>query len=82
MEARNLNRIEWSGDWSLERMQGRSLPERWLHRGAGTLRLWLRRARNRRQLRGLLSHDRRFFADIGVSRATVYTEGSKWFWQA
>jgi len=48
----------------------------------GTLRLWWRRSRQRTALRTLVSRDAHFFHDIGVSRATVYNEGSKWFWQA
>jgi uncharacterized protein YjiS (DUF1127 family) len=47
-----------------------------------TLRLWVRRMRHRSQLRAVLHHDAHFFLDIGVSRATVYKEAGKWFWQA
>jgi uncharacterized protein YjiS (DUF1127 family) len=46
------------------------------------LSLWWRRAAERRALQHLLDNDARFFSDIGISRATVYNESIKWFWQA
>jgi len=47
-----------------------------------TLSLWSERSRSRNELRLQLGNDERFFYDIGVSRATVFNESQKWFWQA
>lgn len=82
MQTRYLNPLECSG---AERIEREAVPSgiaaTWT-RTAGTLRLWWRRYRQRAQLNQLLGRDNHFFQDIGVSRATVYNEGSKWFWQA
>lgn len=40
---------------------------------------WRDRARGRRQLAGI---DDRGLADIGITRADVFQETRKWFWQA
>ena len=84
MSARYLNTLESGAGW-------RGTPARagtptgvgaLAARTLGTLRLWLRRSRQRASLRGVLTHDARFFLDIGVPRATVFAEAGKWFWQA
>lgn len=82
MLSRNLNQLEWNAGGELERLLSRGVVLRYGVRTLGTLRLWYKRYRDRRQLRALRGRDERFFKDIGVSSATVYAEGSKWFWQA
>ena len=54
--------------------------KRVLLRGLGTLRLWVRRSRQRSELRQVLGCGDHFFQDIGLSRATLHHESSKWFW--
>ena len=49
--------------------------------GLGTVLLWARRSRQRSELRQVLGRGDRFFQDIGLSRATLHHESSKWFWQ-
>lgn len=44
--------------------------------------VWAERSRYRNELRLTLGNDERFFSDIGISRATIYNESQKWFWQA
>ena len=45
------------------------------------LTLWMERSQSRQELRLVLGNDERFFSDIGISRATMYNESQKWFWQ-
>ena len=86
MNARNLN--AWSEARNLDsRWTGRYVgaPNPWVRRAIqalGLLRLWVRRSRQRAELRATLAREPRFFSDIGVSRGTVYKEASKWFWQS
>ena len=49
--------------------------------GAGTVLLWVRRSRQRSELRQVLGRDNHFFQDIGIDRATLHHESGKWFWQ-
>ena len=62
---------------------GRALPRAgrsvWLSRAAGTVRLWRKRARERREL---MSLDDRMLRDIGLSRGVIEAEGRKPFWRA
>ena len=44
--------------------------------------VWLRRYQNRQELRDMLGNDERFFSDIGITRATIFRESDKWFWQS
>lgn len=46
-----------------------------------TVKVWMRRYQHRQELRELLGNDQRFFSDIGISRATIYRESDKWFWE-
>ncbi len=55
--------------------------KRVLVRSLGTLLLWARRFRQRSELRQVLGRGDHFFQDIGLSRATLHHESSKWFWQ-
>ena len=55
--------------------------KRLIIRGAGTAMLWMRRSRQRSELRQLLGRGDHFFQDTGLSRATLHIESSKWFWQ-
>jgi uncharacterized protein YjiS (DUF1127 family) len=83
MSAKYLNEIV--GGWTAAGKQREPARRRVLEAGVrvlGTLRLWVRRMRQRSELRGVLVYEPRFFQDIGVSRATVYREAGKWFWQA
>jgi uncharacterized protein YjiS (DUF1127 family) len=50
----------------------------WLARMWTTLRRWRRRAWERDELAQLSAHD---LHDLGISKAEVWAEGRKWFWQ-
>jgi len=43
-----------------------------------TLRRWRRRTRERDELARLSAHD---LHDLGISKAEVWAEAGKWFWQ-
>ena len=57
------------GRWARARVAGTRLAALW--------DTWIRRARSRRQLARL---DERMLNDIGISRAEVFQERNKWFW--
>lgn len=51
----------------------------WWRKAPGTMRLWCRRARTRRQLAEL---DDRILADVGLDWVEARREAAKPFWQA
>ncbi len=81
MQSQNLNGLAISMQRSAARPWAPrpwALARRALHR----LEVWLRRVQRRRALRALLDNEKRFFDDIGVSRADIYREACKPFWRA
>jgi len=82
MYANNLNKVSWEGAERGVRARGTATLGVGALKAVATLRLWLRRSQQRAALRAALPRDAAFFHDIGVSRASVYNEAGKWFWQA
>jgi uncharacterized protein YjiS (DUF1127 family) len=50
----------------------------WLTRAANTIRCWAQRIRSRDALADL---DERMLKDVGLTRADILVERSKYFWQ-
>lgn len=82
MESQILNGTQAFGNGALALSGARHNLAGLLRRPATAARVMLQRWRSRSQLRSILSRDARFYADIGVSRATILDEAGKPFWRA
>ena len=78
MQSINLTQNSFSAQ---SRKTLNSLQQAWAEL-TETAAVWLRRIQHRQELREMLGSDERVFSDIGISRATIYRESEKWFWQA